>query len=87
MQKRVLNEIPESVLSQWPVSRPRQWRIRVNQTRTEAEVYGMRRNVNQCAPFDDSDWIKRIVERLSLDVTDRPRSRPILTTGACSRLW
>jgi hypothetical protein len=66
-----LHTLSGSVFSQWPISRPRQWRIRVNQTRTE--VKGLRRSVNQCVPFDGSDWAKRILKRLNLNFTDRAR--------------
>lgn len=42
----------------------------------DAEVAALRRSVNRGAPFDDSDWTKRLVKRLGLEVTiRRGRSR------------
>lgn len=64
------------VLSTWPVPCPRQWLPHVNQPQTEAEVSALRRSVNRGTPFGDSAWTKRIVKRLGLEVTIRPRGRP-----------
>lgn len=71
-------EFAQSVLSEWPVPRPRQWRQQVNQPQTDAEVAALRRSVNRGAPFGQPDWTKRIVKRLGLEVTIRPRGRPKL---------
>ena len=75
------NEFAQSVLSEWPVPCPRQWRQPVNQAQTDAEVAALRRSVNRGAPFGQPDWTKRIVKRLGLEVTIRPRGRPKLTSG------
>ena len=75
------NEFAQSVLSEWPVPCPRQWRQQVNQPQTDAEVAALRRSVNRGAPFGQSDWTKRIVKRLGLEVTIRPRGRPKLISG------
>ena len=74
------NDYGKSVLSEWPVPSPRQWRQHVNQPQTDAEVAALRRSVNRGAPFGDSDWTKRIVKRLGLEVTIRPRGRPKLAS-------
>ena len=66
------------MLSEWPVPYPRQWRQQVNQPQTDAEVAALRRSVNRGAPFGQPDWTKRIVKRLGLEVTIRPRGRPKL---------
>ena len=70
------NEFAKAVLSEWPVACPRQWRQQVNQPQSDAEVAALRRSVNRGAPFGESDWTKRIVKRLGLEVTIRPRGRP-----------
>ena len=70
------DEFAQRVLSPWPVPCPRQWRQHVNNPQTDAEVSALRRSVNRGAPFGDSDWTKRIVKRLGLEVTLRPRGRP-----------
>ncbi len=72
----------KSVLSEWPVPCPRQWRQHVNQPQTDAEMATLRRSVNRGAPFGDSDWTKRIVKRLGLEVTIRPQGRPKLASDA-----
>ena len=66
------------MLSEWPIPCPRQWLQRVNQPQSDAEVSAMRRSVNRGAPLGDSDWTQRIVKRLGLEVTIRPRGRPKL---------
>ena len=76
------NDYGKSVLSEWPVPCPRQWRQHVNQPQTDAEVAALRRSVNRGAPFGDADWTKRIVKRLGLEVTIRPRGRPKLASDA-----
>ena len=70
------DEYAQRVLSAWPVPRPRQWLQQVNHSQPDAEVSALRRSVNRGAPFGDADWTKRIVKRLGLEVTIRPRGRP-----------
>ncbi len=80
--RRKRNDYGKSVLSEWPVPCPRQWRQHVNQPQTDAEMATLRRSVNRGAPFGDSDWTKRIVKRLGLEVTIRPQGRPKLASDA-----
>ena len=70
------DEFAQRVLSVWPVPCPRQWRQHVNRPQIDAEVSTLRRSVNRGAPFGDSDGTKRIVKRLGLEVTIRPRGHP-----------
>jgi hypothetical protein len=58
-------EFAKSVLSEWPVSCPRQWRQHVNQPQSDAKLEALRRSVDRGSPFGDSDWAKRIVKRLA----------------------
>ena len=74
--RRQRDEFAQRVLTAWPVPCPRQWLQHVNQPQTDAEVSALRRSVNRGAPFGDADWTKRIVKRLGLEVTIRPRGRP-----------
>jgi REP-associated tyrosine transposase len=76
------NEFAHAVLSEWPVPYPRQWRQHVNQPQTDAELEALRRSVNRGSPFGEAHWTKRIVKRLGLEVTIRPRGRPKLASGA-----
>ena len=80
--RRQRDEFAQRVLSEWPVPCPRQWLQLVNQPQTDAEVFALRRSVNRGAPFGDSDWTERIVKRLGLEVTIRPRGRPKLVADS-----
>lgn len=77
---RERDEFAQRVLCEWPVPCPRQWVQHVNQPHSDAEVAALRRSVNRGAPFGDSAWTDRIVKRLGLEVTVRPRGRPKLAT-------
>ncbi len=44
------DEFAESVLSEWPIACPRQWRHQVNQPQADAEVAALRRSVNRGTP-------------------------------------
>ena len=79
--RRQRDEFAQRVLSEWPVACPRQWLQSVNRPQTDAEVSALRRSVNRGAPFGDSDWTNRIVKRLGLEATIRPRGRPKLVAG------
>jgi putative transposase len=70
------NEFSQRVLSDWPIPCPRQWLQYVNKPQSDAEVAVLRRSVNRGTPFGDSGWTKRMVKRLGLEVTVRPRGRP-----------
>src|SRR5712691_2380519 len=75
-------EFAQSVLSKWPVPCPRQWRQHVNRAQSDAELAALRRSVTRGSPFGESNWTKRIVKRLGLEVTMRPRGRPKLISDA-----
>lgn len=66
----------KDVLSAWPVERPRNWRALVNQPQTAAEVEALHRCVQRGIPYGDDSWLTRIVKRLGLESTVRPRGRP-----------
>lgn len=78
--RRERNEFAQRVLSDWPIPCPRQWLQHVNQPQSDAEVAALRRSVNRGTPFGDSGWTKRMVKRLGLEVTVRPRGRPKKST-------
>jgi putative transposase len=63
-------------LGEWPVERPSNWIARVNRPETEAELEGLRRSVNRSQPFGSDAWMRRMVQRLGLGSTLRPRGRP-----------
>jgi putative transposase len=64
------------LLSDWPVTRPRDWLSVVNRAQTGAELTALRRSVQRGCPYGSEAWTKRAVHRLGLESTLRPRGRP-----------
>jgi putative transposase len=65
-----------ALLADWPMVRPRRWVQHVNQPEGDAELKGLRQAVNRGCPFGSMPWVKRMVGRLGLASTLRPRGRP-----------
>jgi putative transposase len=65
-----------ALLSEWPVPRPRNWVQRVNLLEIESELQSLRRSVNRGSPYGSAQWVGRVVNRLGLASTLRPRGRP-----------
>ncbi len=65
-----------ALLSDWPVTRPRNWLARVNQAENPSELEALRRSVQRGQPFGGEAWRVRTAKRLSLESTLRPRGRP-----------
>jgi putative transposase len=65
-----------SLLGDWPMPMPRDWLGWVNRAETEAELEALRRSVNRSRPFGSEPWVERVVSRLRLEWTMRPRGRP-----------
>lgn len=66
----------QALLSDWPVARPRNWLVRVNQPEGPNELEALRRSVQRGQPFGNDAWRARTAKRLSLESTLRPRGRP-----------
>lgn len=66
----------KSLLSTWPLRRPRGWLEYVNTPQTEAELDAVRRCVQRGTPFGDETWVSNSAARLGLNSTLRPRGRP-----------
>lgn len=64
------------MLSEWPIDRPRNWVTRVNQPENEAELIALRQCVNRGSPLGATDWVRRAVKRLGLEMTVRSPGRP-----------
>jgi putative transposase len=64
------------LLAAWPVPRKANWIDHVNVPQTEAELQAIRRSVDRGSPFGDEAWSDRVVRRLGLETTLRPRGRP-----------
>ena len=78
---RRVNGTPEqkSLLSDWPVPRPRQWMAYVNRPQSEKELNAIRHCVNRGQPFGSPDWVQKVASDLGLESTLRPRGRPSKT--------
>jgi putative transposase len=65
-----------SLLAAWPLPRRPGWIEHVNEPQTEAELAALRRCVQRGCPFGEEAWCDRMVRRLGLESTLRPRGRP-----------
>jgi putative transposase len=70
------NAEAKTLLSDWPVDQPRQWKRQVNQPLSEAELESLHRCINRGRPFGGDRWVKRTVARFGIQTTTRPRGRP-----------
>ena len=66
----------QALLTTWPVRRSPNWVDFVNEPMSEAELGAIRRSIVRGNPFGDGDWGGRMVTRLGLESTLRPRGRP-----------
>lgn len=65
-----------SILADWPIPRPRQWRATVNKPQTETEVKAIRKCVLKGAPYGTPNFVTQSAARLKLEHTLRSRGRP-----------
>lgn len=70
------DEEVRQLLAPWPIERPRDWRKRVNRAETKRELETLRRCVQRAQPYGSEAWCSRIIKRLGLEWTVRPRGRP-----------
>jgi REP-associated tyrosine transposase len=64
------------VLSDWPVTRPRDWLRRVNLALSGAELADLRKSVQRGQPYGGDAWVQNTARRLALESSMRPRGRP-----------
>jgi putative transposase len=67
---------PPVALHAGPVPLPADWAAIVNRPETEAELEALRRCVARGSPCGPAAWQRRLVKRLGLEHTLRPRGRP-----------
>jgi putative transposase len=65
-----------SLLSPWPIDRPRGWLELVNQPQTAAEENALTLSIERSRPLGSPQWVQRTAERLRLQQSLRPRGRP-----------
>ncbi len=58
------------------------WAEHVNEPQTEAEATSLRRSLERGVPLGDESWTQRVVRRLNLESTVRPRGRPRKENGS-----
>ena len=63
-------------LTDWPVTRPRQWVNWTNEPQTDEELEAVRQCVQRGRPYGKEFWVQRTTNRLNLESTLRPRGRP-----------
>lgn len=66
----------KALLAPWPVRRSADWVAHVNALQTEAEVAAIRRSITRGVPFGSETWTEKMVAKLGLETTLRPRGRP-----------
>jgi len=70
------NAAQKRMLAPWPIRRSPNWLEFVNVPQTDNELQALRKSVVRGCPFGDEVWSNRIVKRLGLESTLRPRGRP-----------
>ena len=65
-----------SLLSDWPVSRPRQWIEHANRPQSDTEANAIRQCVARGKPFGSPIWARQTAIDLGLESTLRSRGRP-----------
>lgn len=63
-------------LTDWPVSRPSHWVRWTNEPEPAMELETLRRCVGRGQPYGTEAWVRRMIRRLNLEGTVRPRGRP-----------
>ncbi len=70
------DDTQQSLLADWPIPRPRNWRSRVNQALNPVELDALHRSVQRGRPYGSDAWCRRTIARLGLEWTVRSRGRP-----------
>lgn len=63
-------------LADWPVDRPRNWRMLLNEKLAEDQLRSARTSVQRGRPFGDEAWTIKTAARLGLQFTLRDAGRP-----------
>jgi putative transposase len=63
-------------LADWPVDRPRNWMMLLNDPMGQNQVETLRTSVNRGRPLGEESWVNKIADRLGLQFTLRDAGRP-----------
>jgi putative transposase len=63
-------------LADWPVLPPHDWVQWVNEPQTTRELADLRRCMARGKPYGTEGWVERMIQRMNLEGTVRPRGRP-----------
>lgn len=68
--------LDKEILASWPLPRKRSWLKQVNDPLTTGEVKAIERSLQRGCPYGDEHWMERMVKKLGLESTVKPRGRP-----------
>lgn len=63
-------------LAGWPIERPRDWIVIINQPETDKELAAFRRSIEKDRPFGSIAWQENVAKELGLEATFRGQGRP-----------
>ena len=66
----------KKMLSPWPIQEPGDYLSFLNEPQTHKEEEVIEKSIQRDRPFGGDNWINRIVKKLGLESTMRPRGRP-----------
>jgi len=66
----------KELLSEWPVSKPKNYLIYLNKPQTEEEENAIENSILRSSPFGGIGWKEDIIEKFGLESTVRRRGRP-----------
>ncbi len=72
----------KSLLSDWPLARPRHWLKHVNEPQTEAEIAAIRHALHRGQPLGSHEWLQATAKKLGLESSLRAPHRPRKTPAA-----
>ena len=70
------DEAMQSLLDEWPVSRPRNWLALLNEPQTELDEQRIAESIKRNRPLGEAEWVAKVVKRLGLEHTIRRPGRP-----------
>lgn len=66
----------QKLLSSWPVSKPKNYPIWLNEAQTKSEEESIEKSITKSNPYGGDSWVDRVVKRFGLEQTLRTVGRP-----------